>query len=57
MREAGGGPEDDEVMLLLARRLAAEAGISEREAHGLIQLIGTDWSSLLREARFLKNQR
>jgi hypothetical protein len=41
---------------LLARRLSEEVGISERTAIGLIKLIGTDWNSLLREARFLKER-
>lgn len=42
---------------LLARRLANEVGIPEVDALDLIKLIGTDWNSLLREARFLKTQR
>ncbi|GLQ79956.1 hypothetical protein GCM10007881_34750 [Mesorhizobium huakuii] len=41
---------------LLARRLAEEADISEQQANDLIKLIGTDWSWLLREARFLKER-
>lgn len=41
---------------LLARRLAKDSDISEDEARELIKLIGTDWPSLLREARFLKSR-
>ncbi|MBZ9857464.1 hypothetical protein LB566_27130 [Mesorhizobium sp. CA13] len=53
----GDGREDDPGIQFLARRLAKEVGIPEAEARGLIKLIGTNWSSLLREARFLKKQR
>ncbi|WP_281407463.1 hypothetical protein [Mesorhizobium sp. B2-4-9] len=42
MRKDSGGPEDDEGMQLLARRVAREVGIPEREARGLIKLVGTD---------------
>ncbi|WFP62206.1 MULTISPECIES: hypothetical protein [unclassified Mesorhizobium] len=41
---------------LLARRLARESGVTVDEARELIHLIGTDWSSLLREAHFLKGR-
>ena len=41
---------------LLAARLARETGVSEDEAERLIDLIGTDWNSLLREARVLKGR-
>jgi hypothetical protein len=41
---------------MLAKRLSEEAGISETDARDLIKLIGTDWNSLLREARFLKER-
>ncbi|MBZ9967822.1 hypothetical protein LB561_14135 [Mesorhizobium sp. B292B1B] len=57
MRDNDNGREDDKGLQFLARRLAKEVGISESEALGLIKLIGADWSSLLREARFLKNPR
>jgi hypothetical protein len=40
----------------LAARLAAEAQIDKDQARELIRLIGTDWNSLLREARFLKRR-
>jgi len=39
-----------------AHQPAGETGISEEEAGRLIELIGTDWNSLLREARFLKGR-
>ncbi|TIW15087.1 MAG: hypothetical protein E5V65_19215 [Mesorhizobium sp.] len=41
---------------LLAQRLAKDADIPESKARELIKLIGTDWPSLLREARFLKSR-
>jgi hypothetical protein len=41
---------------LLITRLVKEAEISEQQARELIALIGTEWSSLIREARFLKNR-
>jgi hypothetical protein len=39
---------------LLARSLAKETGITFDEASDLIEMIGTDSNSLLREARILK---
>ncbi|BCM21030.1 hypothetical protein [Mesorhizobium sp. J8] len=41
---------------LLVRRLVEETGISDDQARELIEMIGTDWASLLREARFLKRR-
>lgn len=41
---------------LLVRRLVKETGISEEQARELVEMIGTDWASLLREARFLKRR-
>jgi hypothetical protein len=41
---------------LLALRLAKDSDISEEDARELIRLIGTDWTSLVREARFLKSR-
>jgi|GEM_PF-3071897 len=55
MSKNGDGREDDGDQML-ARRLAKEIGISETVARGLIKLIGTDWNSLIREARFLKDR-
>lgn len=37
----------------LAGRLVAESGISEVQAKELVTLLGTDWSSLMREAKLL----
>ena len=42
---------------LLAGALAKETGITLDEARSLIEMIGTDRNSLLREARILKNSR
>jgi hypothetical protein len=56
MENHGDGREDDSIQFL-ARRLVKEVGISEQEARDLIKLIGTDWNSLVREARFLKHRR
>ena len=53
MQKDGEGRESG-TQQLLVRRLSKEVGISEAEAHDLIKLVGTDWNSLLREARFLK---
>ncbi|TIM37709.1 hypothetical protein [Mesorhizobium sp.] len=39
-----------------AQFLAKEAGITEAQARELIELIGTDRASLLREARLLKSR-
>ncbi|PBC04669.1 hypothetical protein CK220_10545 [Mesorhizobium sp. WSM3860] len=41
---------------ILVRRLGVETGITDEQARELIRLIGTDWPSLLREARFLKRR-
>ncbi|MHB9446921.1 hypothetical protein ACYG9R_09115 [Mesorhizobium sp. RSR565B] len=41
----------------LAARLAKETGISVEQSRQLIELIGTDWNSLLREARLLNGGR
>ncbi|WP_181172820.1 hypothetical protein [Mesorhizobium sp. B2-1-5] len=54
--EDDGSEREDRGMRLLARRLAKEVGISERQARDLIKLIGPDWNSLLREARFLRDR-
>jgi hypothetical protein len=43
-------------MAMLARRKAQEAGISEDQARDLIDLIGSDWNSVLRKARFPKSR-
>ncbi|MEQ1955218.1 hypothetical protein [Mesorhizobium sp. CN2-181] len=43
-----------EVRRLLVKRLVKEAGISEARASELIDMLGPDWSSLIREARNLQ---
>ncbi|TIP29451.1 MAG: hypothetical protein E5X67_06335 [Mesorhizobium sp.] len=44
----------DRMIDFRAQFLAKEAGITEAQARELIDLIGTDRASLLREARLLK---
>lgn len=39
------------------QRLVQETGITEAEASGLLTVLGSDWSSLVREARLLKQKR
>jgi len=41
----------------MARRLARETGITEAQARELIDFLGLNWASLLREARMLKNRK
>lgn len=41
----------------LAQRLVKETGVTEAEAAELIALLGTDWSSLVREAHLLQQKR
>jgi len=41
----------------LVRRLVSETGITEAQARDLISVLGPNWSSLLREARFLTNRK
>ncbi|BCM18714.1 DUF768 domain-containing protein [Mesorhizobium sp. J8] len=55
-REGSLGEGDQAVFELLAGRLARETGITQEQAGELIETTGTDWSSLLREAHFLKEQ-
>ena len=50
----GNGDSHDGAIEILAGRLARVADITEEQARELIDLIGTDWNSLLREAHFLK---
>ena len=52
-RDRGDREEQED---FLVRFLARETGITEAEARGLIKVIGTDRSSLLREARILKKR-
>lgn len=39
----------------LMRRLVQATGISEAQARELVELLGTEWSSLVREAKLLKS--
>jgi hypothetical protein len=41
----------------VVRRLVREANITEEQARELIALLGNDWPSLMREARFLVRKR
>ena len=41
----------------LIQRLVKETGVTEAEASDLIMFLGTDWSSLVREAHILKKKR
>ena len=52
----GPGESGQAALDLLAGRLAREAGITQEQAGALIETIGTDWDSLLREAHFLREQ-
>ncbi|WP_027170518.1 DUF768 domain-containing protein [Mesorhizobium sp. WSM3224] len=58
MQHRGSGlvEADQAGLKVLAGRLAREAGITETEARDLIERVGTDWASLLREAHFLREQ-
>jgi hypothetical protein len=44
-------------LIPLAQRLAKETGITESEAADLISVLGTNWSSLVREARVIRRRR
>ncbi|MGX9120355.1 hypothetical protein ACWTU6_27370 [Mesorhizobium sp. BHbsci] len=52
-----GSPGAGSAREALARRLAEQTGISEADARVLIELIGTNWNSLIREARVLTSRR
>ncbi len=47
--------QDGATFDVLIRRLAQETGVSEAQARELVHLLGVDWSSLIREARILRN--
>ncbi|MBB6411952.1 hypothetical protein [Mesorhizobium sangaii] len=53
-RDRGDREEQED---FLVRFLARETGISESQARDLINMIGTDRASLLREARILSERR
>ncbi|RWI54075.1 MAG: hypothetical protein EOR16_24625, partial [Mesorhizobium sp.] len=48
-------PDSGSAVQLLARRLAEQTGISEPDARLLIELIGTNWNSLVFQARLMKS--
>ncbi|WP_292113631.1 hypothetical protein [Mesorhizobium sp.] len=56
MRDGEDGEDLPKQGELLVPRLVKEAKISEEQARELVEMIGTDWPSLLREARFLKER-
>ena len=41
----------------LIKRLVEEYGLTAREAKGLVDVLGTNWSSLAREARLIRGTR
>jgi hypothetical protein len=49
-------PDRNAEVELLVLRLMNETGIQKELARELVELIGTDWNSLLREARFLERR-
>lgn len=51
-RTPSGAPDDS-----ILQRLVKEANITEEQARELIALLGSDWPSLMREARFLTRKR
>jgi hypothetical protein len=55
-QDANGNARKTDEIEVLAQRLAREMSIEEHKARELIELIGTDWPSLVREARFLKGR-
>ncbi|RUV30170.1 MULTISPECIES: hypothetical protein [unclassified Mesorhizobium] len=55
--DSKGRPDSGAAVETLAQQLARQTGISESDARVLIELIGTNWNSLLREARLLKSRR
>jgi hypothetical protein len=50
-------PNSQDGLISLAQRLAKETGITESEAADLLSVLGTNWSSLVREARVIRRRR
>jgi hypothetical protein len=50
-------PNSQDSLMSLAQRLAKETGITESEAADLVSVLGTNWSSLVREARVIRRRR
>lgn len=48
---------DDLSRAATIQRLVKETGITETEASDLVTVLGSDWSSLVREARILRPKR
>jgi hypothetical protein len=44
----------DEAKRLLTKRLVEKTGITEAQARQLVETLGPNWSSLVREANILK---
>ncbi|SUU90816.1 hypothetical protein EDC40_101282 [Aminobacter aminovorans] len=52
------GPADaTKIEYLIIRRLMKEGNVTEEQARQLIAYLGHDWSSLIREARFVAKKR
>lgn len=43
--------------IAVVKRLMQEIGVTEAQAWELVSLLGSDWSSLLREAKLLMDKR
>jgi hypothetical protein len=50
-------PREQQIIDFVVRRLMKETGITEDQARKLVADLGYQWSSLLREARFLAKNR
>lgn len=47
---------EGEVNGILAKRLVRETGITEAQARELIEALGANWPSLVREARLIRKE-
>ena len=57
MEESPGNWVSTEGKRLLIKRLVKEAGITQAQARQLVDALGPNWSSLIREARIIAEQR
>ena len=48
--------KEHELAAGVVKRLVAETGIAEAQASELYKLLGSNWSSLVREARIIKKK-
>jgi hypothetical protein len=55
--EDAGDWVSSEVKRTFIKRLVEETGITEKHARDLLNLIGPNWSSLIREARNMERSR